>query len=383
MMATVVVAGMVSGQPGHGGAAWAVLQYILGLTHLGHDVYFVEPISPCDARRDDVPLHATASGKYFTSVTNTFLGGSERSALIRSMTRETLGMSFGEVAAVCHRADLLINLSGILRDPELLEQIPRRMYVDLDPAFTQLWHALEGVDMGLDSHTHCVTTGLTLGEPKSQIHTCGVRWATTLPPVILDWWPPAGPPERYAWTTVANWRSYGSIRHEGKLYGQKAHSLRKLLDLPRLTGERFEIVLRIDRGDDEDRRRLEESGWHLLDPDREVATPDAYRRFIQASSAEIGITKAGYVTSQSGWFSERSAAYLASGRPVVAEDPVFSSRLPIGHGLLAFKTIEEAAEAIEEVRQRYDHHSQRARDFAVEFLDSDRVLTQLLATADL
>jgi hypothetical protein len=156
-----------------------------------------------------------------------------------------------------------------------------------------------------------------------------------------------------------------------------------LIDLPRLTGDSFDLALRIDPGDEADRRQLQEHDWNLLDPVRKVDTPLRYQQFVQGSAAELGVAKAGYVASSSGWFSERSAEYLASGRPVVAANTGFGGHLPTGEGLLTFSSALEAAQAVREVRRRYDHHSQRAREIAMEFFDSDRVLTDLVAVAGL
>ena len=223
--------------------------------------------------------------------------------------------------------DLLLNISGMLRDERVLERAPVRVYLDLDPAFNQLWHA-QGVDVGLDGHTHHVTVG-------RRVPPTGHDWIHTLPPVVLERWPVADRIETDAFTTVANFRAYGSIEHDGVRYGQKAHSLRALLDLPTRTDERFALALDI-HPDEPDLAALREHGWTLLDPRRVAGTPDDYAAFVRGSKAEIGIAKEGYVVSRCGWFGDRSAAYLASGRPVVAQDTGFGERLPIGAGLFAF-----------------------------------------------
>jgi hypothetical protein len=177
---------------------------------------------------------------------------------------------------------------------------------------------------------------------------------------------------------VANWRSYASIEHDGVHHGQKAHSLRRLVELPRRSSERFELALSIHPEEHSDLELLESHGWRLVDSARAAGTTTAYRAFIQASRAEIGVVKSGYTASHSGWFSDRSACYLASGRPVVVEDTGFSHTLPTGSGLLAFTTLDEAVTAIEDVRAAYHRHCRDARLFAEAHLDSGRVLTRLL-----
>ena len=176
---------------------------------------------------------------------------------------------------------------------------------------------------------------------------------------------------------MANFRAYGSIEHDGVRYGQKAHSLRPLVDLPRRTDERFALALDI-HPDEPDLAKLREHGWVLLDPYEVAGTPDRYAAFVRGSRAELGIAKEGYVVSRSGWFGDRSAAYLASGRPVVAQDTGFGERLPVGAGLFAFADADDVLAAIEAIRFDYGRHARAARAIAEEHLDSRRVLTRLL-----
>jgi len=367
----IVVAGMLAGVPFHGGATWAVLQYVLGLRRLGHEVLFVEETAPGDG-----PLAGSPAGRYFAAVAGRF-GLDGTSALLRSGTTETVGLPHDALRRAARRSDLLLNLSGVLRDPALVESIPVRAYVDLDPAFTQLW-ATEGLDVGLAGHTRHVTVGLELGAASCAVPTCGLQWITTLPPVVLDLWTAASGVRTDAFTTVANWRSYGSVERDGVPLGQKAHSMRALIDLPRRTGDEFRLALAIDPAERADLRALEANGWRILDPAGVAGTPDAYRTFVRGSRAELGVAKSGYALSGCGWFSERSACYLASGRPVVAQDTGFSRHLPTGRGLLAFSTGDGAVEAVHDVRSRYAAHARCARSLAEELFDSDRVLGRLL-----
>jgi hypothetical protein len=363
----ILVSGMVAGVPGHGGATWAVLQYMLGLRALGHDVMLVEPVPGA---------HDAARDRYFDHVVDAFaLRG--RAALL-SPSRETRGTPYAELRRFAGSADLLLNVAGMLEDEALVGQVPVRAYLDLDPAFTQLWAAAEGVDMRFEGHTHFVTVGLTVGDADGRVPTCGLRWMHTLPPVVLDEWPVAGRLRHDAFTTIANWRGYGSVHRDGVHYGQKAHSVRKLIDLPRRSGRRVLVALDIHPDEERDVRALAETGWQTTDPRRAAGTPAAYRRFVQGSLAELGVAKSGYVASACGWFSDRSACYLASGRPVVAQDTGFSRRLPVGAGLLAFGTIDEAAGAMDDVVSRYDIHRRAARELAEDLLAADVVLPRLL-----
>jgi hypothetical protein len=350
---------MVAGDPHQAGASWAVLQYVLGLARLGHEVTLVEP----------VPELSPASARYFARLVRAF--GLEGCA---SLVVD--GRPDERTRARLRRADVFLNVSGMLRLDDAAA-IPVRAYLDLDPAFNQLWHE-QGADVGLDGHTHHVTVGQALGRPGCDVPTLGLDWIGTLPPVVLDLWPPAGRIRTDAFTTVGNWRSYGPVHRDGVRYGLRAHSLRGLLELPGRVEERLALALAIDPGDEADVDALRHAGYELLDPIRAAATPSAYRRFVRGSRGELGIAKEGYVVSRCGWFSDRSACYLASARPVVAQDTGFGEFLPTGGGLFAFADVDEAAAAFAEIRRDYGRHCRAARAIAEEHLDAGRVLTRLL-----
>jgi hypothetical protein len=367
----ILLSGMVAGDPHQGGASWAVLQYVAGFADLGHEVLLVEPVR----RRDGgEPAIGPEEVEYFRRLP--LLEG--RGALLAAGSQEAVGVSYERIAAFAADADLLINVSGMLSDERLLEAIPVRAFLDLDPGFNQVWQ-LSGEDMGIERHTHCVTVGQSIGRGGCPIPTCGRSWIPTLPPVALEHWAAAGPPPvTGAFTSVGHWRSYGSIEHGGIRYGQRAHSLRGLVDLPRLSDARFELALGIHPEEVDDLELLRRGGWRLLDPGEVAATPASYAEFIRASKAELSIAKSGYVASRSGWFSDRSACYLASGRPVVAQETGFSEFLPTGEGLLAFSTLDEAIVAVDDVERSWQRQSRSAREVAEEYFDSRRVLSKLL-----
>jgi hypothetical protein len=233
--------------------------------------------------------------------------------------------------------------------------------------------------MRFAAHTHFVTVATGIGGPENEVPTLGLDWIETLPPVVLEQWEPAAEPPSLPFTTIGHWRSYGPIDHEGRRYGQRAHSLRELVELPRRTQAEFLLALGIHESERADLEALAQNGWGLADPDEVAATPDLYRDFVRASQAEIGIAKEGYVRSRSGWFSDRSACYLACGRPVVAQDTGFGSWLETGAGVIAFASSEEAAAAIGEIRSAYPMHRRAARDLAEAVFDSDHVLGNLLS----
>jgi hypothetical protein len=360
----ILVSGMVAGEPGQGGASWAVLQYLLGLRRIGHEVILAEPVERIEP----------ASLAYLEAVAAEF--GFDQVALVAA-DGESAPLPRERLLALAGDADLLLNVSGMLADPALLEPIPVRAYLDLDPFFNQHWH-LQGADMRFAAHTHFVTVATAIGRPGCVVPTLGLDWTTTLPPVVLERWPQADAPPTLPFTTVGHWRSYGPIEHEGRRYGLRAHALRELNELPERTSAELALALAIHPDERDDLEALARHGWRLLDPAAAAATPAGYREFVRASAGELGVAKEGYVRSGSGWFSDRSACYLASGRPVVAADTGFGQALPTGEGLLAFGDVEEAATALESVRSRPAEHGAAAREIAEELLDSDRVLARLL-----
>jgi hypothetical protein len=362
---TIVVSGMLAGVPGQGGASWAVLQYVLGLERLGHRVVFVEPVADLAGSRD-----------YFRDLEGS-LGLT--AALVDADSGETLGLSRRQLLEAADDADLVLNLSGVLQDEDLLERIPVRAFVDIDPAFTQLWHEAEGIDLGFERHNRFVTIGQALGSGHCAVPTCGREWITTPQPVVLDRWPVAGSIPDETLTTVGHWRGYGSIDYRGVRYGQKAHSLRPLIDAPARAGARFALALGIHPDESADLDELDSHGWQLVDPAVVAGSARDYQAFVRGSWAEFGLAKEGYVASACGWFSDRSVCYLASGRPVLAQDTGFGAYVPTGAGVLSFRTADDVAAGVESLRRDYDGHRRAARAIAEEVFDSDRVLARLLS----
>jgi hypothetical protein len=285
------------------------------------------------------------------------------------------------VVEAARHSDLLINISGMLTGSTaspLFDVIPRRVDLDLDPAFNQLWQAVGGIDMRFEGHTHFVTVGSLLGTPGCTVPTCGRTWIPTLQPVVLSEWPATPGSAGAAWTTVGNWRGYGSVEVDGVRYGQRAHSFRRFMALPRRTRARLQPALAIHAGEAADLDALRAHDWNFVDPMTVARTPDAYRTFIQQSTGELGIAKSGYVASRCGWFSDRSVCYLASGRPVVAQETGFSDVLPTGDGLFAFTTEDEAVAALDRAMAGYDRHCRHARAIAEAHFSAERVLGALL-----
>ena len=370
---TIVIAGGVLRRLSVGGHVAVFAQYVQGLRRLGYRTLFVDRLAAGEE------IGPVGPGRLAAAVDR--LGGHEWIAVLDGSGESVLGISREETLRRCRHADALVNVMGYLTDPELLAGPEKRIFLDIDPGFGQMWHELGLADV-LSGHDAFVTVGLCLGQTGSAVPTCGVEWIPILPPVVLDQWE-ARPPNRDGpVTSVVSWRGpFAPIEYEGRTYGLRAHEFRRFGDLPRRNGNRFELALDIDPADEKDAAALRAGGWELVPPAAVSGDTVRYRRFIEGSKAEVMIAKNMYVASHGGWFSDRSACYLATGRPVVAQDTGWSSVLPAGEGLLAFTDVDGAADALADVDRRYDQHCDAARALAEEHFDSDTVLTGLLESA--
>jgi hypothetical protein len=345
----VLVGGAVAQQPGRGGHAAVFLSWLLGLRDLGCRVALVDRLLPDSSPDDTATQLAWLRTVLEPHGLPVLLAGHDR----------------------VPRADLLLDVMGYA-DVEA----DRRVFVDVDPGFGQLWAEL-GLHDPYDGYDDLVTVGTAVGSPGSLVPTRGRSWLPVLPPVHLPSWPvAAGGP---AFTTVASWRGpYGPVEHDGRSYGLRVHSFRQLLGARAAAGVDVELALDLDPTDAADRASLLAAGYRLADPAVVAATPDDYRRYVQHSLGELCVAKHLYVETAGGWFSDRSACYLASGRPVVAQDTGWTAALPSGEGLLAFTDTASAAAALAEVAAAPERHARAARALAEEHLASDVVLPGLL-----
>ena len=368
----VLFAGIIARYP-FGGVTWCSLMYLLGLRALGHDVYYVEDTGECvyDPVQNTRAVEPTYGTAYINDALSPF-GLGDRWTFVNydgtyhGQRRETL-------ARFAADADLFINLSGgswFWRDE--YAAVPRKIFIDSDPAFTQLaiakaepWY----VEF-FRRFDHLFTFGANIGTPASAIPVGDFRWHHTWQPVTLDDWNSAAPP-RDRFTTVMTWQ----IESFTDVGGNKDQEFVKFIGLPSRTAQRFELAINGPQ------RLLREHGWETVDAMRVSRTPWAYRDFIHASKAEFGVAKHTYVASRSGWFSDRTECYLASGRPALVQDTGWTPHLPHGEGLLAFSTLEEAIAGIDRINGDYERHARRAAEIAREHFAASRVLPQLLEVA--
>jgi hypothetical protein len=376
----LVVAGSVAQRPGNGGHTWVFLQYLLGFRRLGFPVMLLDRLEPemCVDRvgRPSAPADSW-NRAYLAQVMEDF--DLADSYAVLHGERDSFGLSREEALERVAGSALLLNVNGFVTDPEVLSLAPLKAFLDIDPGFGQMWGTL-GLHDPFQGHDAYVTIGERIGRPDCRIPTGGLEWLTTAQPVVLDRWPPQAAGGA-AFTSVGSWRGpFGPIEFEGETYGLRVHEFRRFARLPALVRERFEIALDIDAAEVRDLELLRECGWSLADPAVAAGDPLAYRDYVQGSKAEFMVAKNMYVRARSGWFSDRSICYLASGKPVLALETGFSELYPTGEGLLAYTTLEEAVAGVERIASDYELHVARAREIAVEHFDSDRILQRLLSS---
>ncbi len=380
MSRSIVIAGSIAQRAGNGGHASVFLQWLLGFKQLGWRVLLIDRLEPemCfDAAGQPAEFFDSENVRYFLRVLEQ-AGLQHEFALLYDGGRECLGRSRQELIAELKSADLLLNVMGFLTDATLLATARRRVFLDIDPGFSQMWHALELHD-AFAGHDQFVTIGENLGQPNCTVPCCGLDWITTPQPIVLRQWPVVQPISDFAFTSVISWRGpFGPIDYLGQTYGLRVHEFRKFVELPRLTASTFRLAIDIDHSEVNDIRLLQDNGWQLESPGQVAADPATYRQYIQQSGAELMVAKNLYVKSRGGWFSDRSLTYLASGKPVLAQDTGFRQRYPCGQGLIAFSNLSEAVAGVAEIEQNYARHCQAARQIAERYFDSDKVLTNLV-----
>lgn len=379
-MSVVVVAGAVANKPLNAGGAWSRLTILRGLLRLGVDAWFVEEIAPAtcvDAAGRQVPLAESVNLAFFRRATEQ-LEVSGRASLVGADGGEAAGAAPAELEALADSADLLLNVSGHLRLPSLRRRFRRSAFLDVDPGFTQYWAAAGNGGARLEGHDLYFTIGERIGSDDCPIPTCGLDWKHTRPLVVLDDWPVvANGNDRF--TTVSTWRGpYGPVEAEGRRFDGKLHAFRRFVELPRRAGQSFELALDIHPDDGSDRELLERNGWRVVDAHEAVPDPEAFRRYVQRSAAEFSVAQGVYAETRSGWFSDRTARYLASGKPALVQDTGFP---PSNAGLLGFRHVAEAVAGARRIARDYDEHAQAARALAAERFDAERVLGRLLEEA--
>ncbi len=373
------------------GSPWAVrfwrcdvglYSIFAGFRDLGHEVWYLEDSGawPFDPILQTISADCTFNVNYLTKMMAEFGFGD------RWIYRNPADLKFygaGEAAArdLIKNGDLLINVSsaGWLSDYDY--GVKHQMFIDGDPMFCQInLHDPKQADynMRLRAHDSHFTFGLNIGKPNTLIPETGIKWKTTVQPIALDYWPFEKTAPRDEFTTVMNWSSYETKKWQNQLYGQKDLEFRKFQHLPKLTSQKLVIAMGGGVESHPPNEELKKSGWTILEASKALPDYLSYRDFLSHSKAEWSVAKHGYVASRSGWFSGRTACYLALSRPALVQETGWSNYLPYGEGLLKFETMEEIVAGIDSINRNYEKHRLAARAIAEKYFEAKKVCHDLL-----
>jgi hypothetical protein len=376
-VARIIVCGYMIRHP-LAGNVLAYFHYVLGLERLGHEVLYLEESGWPRACYDPVSREYGDDPHAGLRVVRALLGDYGVKAPVCYVNRESgkvEGADWDDLKQMLRVADLLLNIGGVCWLPQF-RLCRRRAFVDMDPLFTQVGRF--GAEALYDHHVH-LSYGANIGSPGCAVPTGGIDWLPTVPPVVAEVWENQRAPAGGAFTTIGNWSAYGDVTYRGARYGQKDRELLRLLDLPSRTSQRLELAL--SGAGSEMTERLRAAGWVVRDGGDVSTDMASYRAYIAGSRGEFSAAKHGYVKARSGWFSDRSVCYLAAGLPVILQDTGFTDWLPAGRGVLAFSSVDEAADRIERVNAEYPAHRGAAREIAARTFGHTVVLPRLLEAA--
>jgi hypothetical protein len=380
----IVVLGMMGRSP-FGGQTWLYLNWLRGLAELGHDVWYVEddeswPYDPVAQSSTDDCVYAVEHVRRCASA----IGLGERWAF-RFRDDEggdrCWGLSPERLDTLFRDCDALLNVVGATDLREVHMAAPLRVYVQTDPVGAELKLACgdEHTRDAFAAHDVIATYGENYGAPDCGVPLNGAVYRATRQPVDLDLWSYAFDPRAQPFTTIGNYRTSGyDVEWNGQTYTwSKHHEWERFIDLPSRVMQELELSMSLQ--EERDREHLERHGWHVVSPaEMSLDAFGSYRSYIRDSRGEFTVAKDQNVRLRSGWFSERDACYLASGKPVVAQDTGFGNVLPTGEGLFAVSDVDEAAAAIEAINSDYERHCRTARAIAEEFFDAPAVAARLL-----
>jgi hypothetical protein len=382
----------IMGRTPFAGVAWQVLHYLEGFRRLGYDVYYVEDTGewPYNPEQNTVTNECKYTVSYIAHLMD-WCGMPDRWAY-RAAAQEsrTFGLSDAQLAHLLDRTDILFNLTGstVLRDEHL--RVPVRIYLETDPVLRQI-EVAHGRSFTIDllsAHTHHFTFGENFGGPGCNVPLGRFDYRPTRQPVVLDWWtlafPAGGSRQSSRFTTISSWQHSGNdIDWKGERYLWSKHvEFLKFINLPRRTKQPLELALAPGNGGAaqlaKQTQLLRSHGWRVVDAI--VLSKDIlpYRDYILGSYGEFTVAKDQNIRLRSGWFSDRSACYLAAGRPVITQETGFSHILPTGQGLFAFRTMDQILDAIDQIKADYDRHSKAALEIAHGYFAAECVLANLM-----
>jgi hypothetical protein len=378
----IMLASATVAQYPSGGGHWNwLLQYPFGLRDLGYHVVWLEVVRASTDHAHDVAL----IGAFLERTAKYGLGGRVVVALARETPLANLdeaeihGATRKRLMEFVRETDLLWNFWYALKAP-LLNHFRRRAFIDVDPGHLQVC-AASFADLALDDHDAYLTVGMKMHDADCGVPSLGRKWHSFRPFAYLPLYQLSTLPDAHApFSSITHW-SWEELHFNHRVLSvSKRAAYLRYADLPSLAQRRMELAADLPS---EDETIFRAKGWQIVSPERVAGSPEQYRDYIARSRAEFMCPKPIHLDLKTGWFSDRSVAYLASGRPVLAEDTGFSEKLPTGLGLIPFRDLNEAVAGVTEIDRNYAKHCRAARELAEEFFDSGECLQAMLRTCDL
>ena len=386
----IIVLGFMGGMP-IAGVIWQHIHYIVGLQRLGHEVYYVEDTS--NYPYDPVAFNISEDYSYAAQTLGRlaeeygFQGRWAYCARYKDPF-ESAGMSLASLKDLYREADCALNICGSHDMNDEIRSIRNLIYMESDPGVEQI-----KIDQGesttidyLKEHRHLFTFGENIGTPAFAVPTHGFKWLPTRQPVVTDLWCPAAEPlapdPAALFTTICNWSTSGKkdiVWKDSNYLWSKSLEFLRFVEAPRRSGERFEMATDIKT--EEERELFEKNDWRLVLPHDLSVDWNGYRDYIRNSRGEFTCAKDQYIRLNTGWFSDRTACYLASGRPVITQETGFTAHYGGKEGLLSFSSMEERVEAVASIRSDYKKHSRAALAIAKETFEAEKVLKSILDRA--
>jgi hypothetical protein len=375
----LIVLGNIGCEP-YPGIAWQAMQYAVGLRRLGHEVYYFEtssswPYDPVSASRVNDSAYALS---WLCNVADNFGFGNHWAYRRSYGDKSWFGMGRARAEELLAHADAILSITGSTRIEEEGLEAARLVYVCTDPVVHEVRYAAgdEDVRTLVGEHDDVVTFGENIGTERCPLPPLPRLRGRTRQPVLMDLWEPELPGRRF--TTVGNWKQDGRDTDFAgeRYYWSKHREYLKFIDLPRRVSEPLELATGLVQLSQQERDLLRSNGWHLTDS--LGLTLCSYLDYIRHSRGEFTVAKDANIRLRTGWFSDRSACYLAAGRPVITQDTGFGDVLPVGEGLFAFRSLDDILAAFEAVQSDYERHSRMARGIAQEYFRAETVLARLL-----
>ena len=385
----IVVMGFMGSCP-IAGVIWQHVHYIVGLQRLGHEVYYIEDSAriPYNAETFDTSNDFSYATKLLARLANEFDFKNRWSFCARYLPElRTVGLPFRKIRQLYKSADAILNVCGAQEFNDDLLASERILYIESDPGVEQIKvdQRVQSTIDYLRGHHALFTFGENVGTKHFPVPVHGLKWLPTRQPIVTDLWRTRrSPPASAIFTSVANWSTSGlkDIIWRGEKYlWSKSREFIRFVNAPKAAGETFELAT--DIKDEKARRKFSKAGWRFRSPHDLSVNYWDYRDYIRRSKAEFTVAKDQYVRLNTGWFSDRSACYLAAGRPVITQETGFTKIYGQQSGLFGFRKLPEIAEAVREINANYRHHSRMAREIAREFFEAEKVLASLLDRAGL